>query len=127
MKKTNGISSPLIEKFFFVLLAVSMFACSGKQNTGHMKNDPEVESDNEDLVLKTKDFTKEEKEIIDKARNIIKERNIDVSGLDESLSRFGSKWYVTYSPPNHRGPGGGGWEVRFRYPSGEFIGITISQ
>jgi hypothetical protein len=76
---------------------------------------------------KTSNFTDEERRLLERARAIIREREIDVSGLEESLSLFERTWYVGYDKPGHRGPGGGGWSVAFRYPSGEFLTVEQHQ
>jgi len=80
-----------------------------------------------DIVQKTDGFTKAEQDIIDRARTLVQERRIDVSGLQESLSRYERLWYVCYDPPGHTGIGGGGWEITFTYPDGELLHISRSQ
>jgi hypothetical protein len=80
-----------------------------------------------EIFKKTGDFTEDERRLIERARAIIRERRIDVAGLEESLSLFGSTWYVIYMTPGHSGPGGGGWSVAFRYPSGEFLAVEQDQ
>jgi hypothetical protein len=82
--------------------------------------------DEPDVFAKREGFTAEEIEIISKARSIVKEKGIDVSGLDESLSRHQNTWYVGYDPPGHRGPGGGGWAISFD-SSSKFIRVVREQ
>jgi hypothetical protein len=74
-----------------------------------------------DIRMKTAGYTDEERQLIERARVIARERKIDISGLEESVSRHGNVWYVGYTTPGHRGIGGGGWSLQFRYPSGEFL------
>jgi len=80
-----------------------------------------------DIRSKTSGFTKMESDILQQARALVRERNIDVSGLQESLSRYEGRWYVGYRSPEHTGPGGDGWYLSFAYPSGEFIAMSRSQ
>lgn len=80
-----------------------------------------------DIINKTKNYTEDERAILEEARKIVKERNLDVAGFGESLSRFMGKWYVIYAPQEAKGPGGPGWEISFEYPSGKFIRVARSQ
>jgi hypothetical protein len=113
---------------WLVIVGLEAALCANGSACGPRREEAaSVQATAPDILEKSEGFTDEERLLIERARVVIRERKIDVSGLEERLSRFGNVWFVGYSPPGHRGVGGGGWSVAFRYPSGEFLAVEREQ